>query len=781
MLHPRPTLNEAAQTTREIGPESTAGTAGAPSRAGLLRPGETCDSIHHAPRLRLLIDAADYYAALRAAIVRARRSVTIVGWDIDSRVELVPGGARDGFPAPLGEFLAAVAARHAVRVRILAWDFAMLYAFEREWLPAFKLGWNSGKRIGFRLDGAHPPGASHHQKIVVIDDRLAFVGGIDITRSRWDTSAHAPNEPRRRNGPREPYAPTHDVQAMFDGDAARAVGALTSARWHRAKAVTPRQPMRERAQERPQDSPQPPTQDSPPNGADGQAQPVPPNEARAQTSSPSPSQSSSTENDPWPPHFAPDVEDVHLGIALTAAPHADRAGCQQIHALYREAIAAARKTLYIENQYFTASAVGDALARRLEQADAPAIAAVLPREQTGWLQSATMGTLRARLYKRLRAADRHERLRCYAPWTEGLGDAFINVHSKLMTVDDELLVIGSANLNNRSMVLDTECNIALEANGDARVRAAIANVRNGLLAEHLGVERARVETAFECFDGDVNRVIASLGGESRTLEPLEPAVSPELDQWVPESAVVDPERPARPDEVVRAFVPGRGGRSITGRLLLLGVCALLAVAMTLAWHYTPLAQYVSFERIGRAAHALADTRFGPLLVVAAYALAAVASVPVTVLIVCAGLLFGAFAGSAYALAGSLLAALITYAIGRWAGRDAVRRRAGSRLNRISKRLGKQGLPAVVVLRVLPLAPFVLVNLAAGASHIGLRDYLLGTLIGMGPGIVLAATFAHQLVNAVRHPGLGSIALLAAIGVALVGLSAALQRFLGARE
>ncbi|MCG5075379.1 VTT domain-containing protein [Paraburkholderia sp. RG36] len=760
----------------------------------VLHAGETCRSICHAARLRLLVDAADYFAAVRSAIVRARHSVTIVGWDIDSRLELVPGGAGDGYPQPLGDFLAAVAAaRPALRVRILAWDFAMLYALEREWLPAFKLGWRSGRRMHFRLDGQHPPGASHHQKLVVVDDRLAFVGGIDLTRSRWDTSAHAPHDPRRRNGTRQPYAPSHDVQVMFDGDAARAVGALAAERWRQAQVVGRHAAaqdiddlqdtsLADAAAARAQHGSGAQDNASVPNHG---GNPSNPSDSNNQDD-PSNQDDPNNQDDPsdqalWPPAFAPDIEDVWLGIALTCAPHTCRTGCQQIHALYRAAIGASRKTIYIENQYFTASALADALQARLARPDAPTVAAVLPREQTGWLQSATMGTLRARLYRRLRESDSLGRLQLYAPWIEGLGDAFINVHSKLMIVDDELLVIGSANFNNRSMVLDTECDVALEAAGDARVRRAIAAMRNGLLAEHLGVTRAQVEAAFERFDGDIHRVIASLGGGARTLSTLEPSVSPGLEQWVPESAVVDPERPAVPDEVVRQFVPGRGGRPVTARLLLLGLCALFAVAMTLAWHYTPLAQFVSLTRVGEAARALAATRFGPVLVVGAYALAAIASVPVTVLIVCAGLLFGALAGSLYALAGSLLAALVSYAIGRWAGREAVRRRAGSRLNRLSKRLGRQGLAAVVVLRLLPLAPFVLVNLAAGASHIALRDYLLGTLIGMGPGIVLGTAFAQQLAAAVRHPAPGSVAMLVAIGVALVGFSVALKRFLGGRQ
>ncbi|HTH61377.1 MAG TPA: VTT domain-containing protein [Paraburkholderia sp.] len=712
--------------------------------ASLLRPGDTCLCVRHAKRLRVLVDGAAYFAALREAIVRARHSVFIVGWDIDSRMHLVPGDPPDGLPRPLGDFLCAVAAANPqLHVRILAWDFAMLYAMEREWLPSYKLGWRTPRRVSFRLDGRHPPGASHHQKIVVIDDCVAFVGGIDVTRSRWDTPAHAPREPLRRNGPKLFYTPTHDVQAMFDDDAATAVGALVRERWRRAGGRHA-------------------TLDEAANSPDARAAASP-----------------CAAHDPWPPGVTADIEDVELGISITEPPFAGRPPSQHIRALYLAAIAAARENVYIENQYFTASAVGDALAARLAAPDGPSVAVVVPREQTGWLQAATMGTLRARLYRRLDDADAHGRLKMYFPWIDGLGDAFINVHSKLMVVDNDLLVIGSANLNNRSMVLDSECNVTLEARGDTRVSAMIASVRNRLLAEHLDVPQADVDRAF-ARGADIHRVIDDLRHDGRTLERLEPSVSPDLDRVVPEAALIDPETPAAPDEVVRQFVPGSNGHTLAVRVLVLGALALAALAMTIAWKHTALSHLLSLEAIGHFTRALSASRFGPPVIVGAYALAAVASVPITVLIALAGLLFGPVAGSAYALAGTLIAAVVTYYIGVWAGRDAVRQRAGTRLNRLSERMGKQGIVAVVVLRVVPLAPFMLVNLAAGASHIGLRDYLIGTALGMGPGIVLAATFANQLVTVVRHPSPGPMLLLAAIGIALVGGSVALQRLFAKR-
>ncbi|MBN3757754.1 hypothetical protein G3N95_32860 [Paraburkholderia sp. Tr-20389] len=707
----------------------------------LLRLNHTCERKEHAHHFRILIDAAEYFATLRAAMIRARRSIYIVGWDIDSRLQLVPGGAPDGLPGQLADFLCALAeANRHLRIYVLAWDFAMLYAFEREWLPVYKLGWRTHRRIRFRQDGRHPLGASHHQKIVAIDDRLAFVGGIDLTSSRWDTPEHHPQAPLRRNAGDTPYQPMHDVQAMFDGPAAHAVSLLVRERWRRAtaKALDP-------------------TPDSMPR----------------------PDDASSI----WPADVAADIEAVELGISLTQPAFEGRPLVEQIQQLYIDAIASAKHSIYIENQYFTASRVGAALAARLADADSPDIAVVGPERTSGWLQEATMGVLRARLHALLKQADGQRRYAMYAPTTGGSASGahgqIINVHSKLMTVDDEVLIVGSANLNNRSMVLDTECNITLEARGDPRVQTAIAAVRNRLLAEHLDVSPAQVQTALDM--RRLNEAITHLRHGERTLMPLDPVVSGDLDDLASRVSVFDAEAPVAPHELVRHFVPEERSRPLTGRLLALGTLALSVVALTVLWRFTPLRDAVSFTTLVHAAQHVHASPLGPFAIVALYALAASISVPVTLLIAASGFVFGALWGSAYAFAGTMISACITYYAGASLGHDAVRKLAGSRINRISEKLGKKGLVAVVIVRVVPVAPFTIINLAAGASHISLRDYLAGTVLGMTPGIVLATTFAHQLVAAVRHPSLTGLALVALIGAALVGLSVALQRFFARRS
>ncbi|MGZ8269225.1 MAG: phospholipase D-like domain-containing protein, partial [Burkholderiales bacterium] len=465
--------------------------------AGLLVPGRNCWRIEHSDRMAFLIDGDAYFRAVRAAIIRAKRSVYILGWDIDSRIRLVPQGANDGYPEPLGDFLNAVVKRQrGLRMHVLSWDFAMVFALDREWLPIYKLGWRTHRRLDFRLDDKHPLGASHHQKVVVVDDAVAFVGGLDLTHSRWDTSAHGCDEPGRCDPEGARYRPYHDVQAIVDGAAARALGDLCRQRWQRVS----RQRLR-------------------PTHATG--------------------------SDPWPPHLRPDLTDIDVAIARTDPGYTNGRAVEEIRSLYVDAIAWARHSLYLENQYFSSSVVGGALAARLRGYDAPEVVVVSRKSEEGWLEERTMGVLRARLHKRLQEADTNGRYGLLYPHVPGLEmPNVLNVHSKVLVVDDELCSVGSANFSNRSMGFDTECNIAIEARGDPRIKAAIADFRNRLLAEHLGTELEPVAAELECQGGRLIKTIESLHRPgARTLEPINPSVSAEIDALVPASAVVDPERP----------------------------------------------------------------------------------------------------------------------------------------------------------------------------------------------------------------------------------------------
>lgn len=697
----------------------------------ILKPGRNCWRLAKAGRVGFLVDAAAYFAALRATVLRARSRILIVGWDIDSRTKLVPGHPDDGWPEPLGPFLKALAERRReLEIHILNWDFAMLYAVDREVLPLYTLGWQNQRNLHFHLDGRHPVGACHHQKIVVVDDAVAFVGGMDLAQARWDTPEHAPDAPERVRSNGTAYPPVHDVQMMVDGPAAQALGELARERWRNATG----------------------------RRIDGSGRPV---------------------RDAWPPSVVPDLTDVDVAIARTVPKYNGTPEVSEVRQLYLDSIAAARHTLYFENQYLTASAIGDALEARLRELGGPEIIVVSRLTGGGWLEENTMEVLRARLLRRLRASDRHARLRVYYPDCDGYVKECINVHSKLMVMDDRLLRIGSANLANRSMGLDTECDLAIEAR-EPRVREAIRRFRDRLLAEHLGVTPKQVDDAVEAA-GSLALAIESLRGEPHTLRHLDGEVSPEADARLPPAAVIDPEMPIDPDRLMDDLLPAEHRPAARKRLLLaVGILTVFG-ALSAAWHWGPLAEWLDRDSLTAAAKYLQHAPASPVWVLGAYLAASLTATPITLVILVTGLVFGPAQGFCYALSGSLLGAAATFGLGHAIGRDLVRRVAGARLNALSRWLRQRGLLAIVAVRLVPVAPFTVVNLVAGASHIRFRDFLLGTVFGMLPGTTAITLFSDRVTAALTHPTPLNMSLLVAAMGLIAAVAAVLHRWLQRRE
>jgi phosphatidylserine/phosphatidylglycerophosphate/cardiolipin synthase-like enzyme/uncharacterized membrane protein YdjX (TVP38/TMEM64 family) len=717
--------------------------AGDPRAAGasradapILVPGRNCWRVERASRVAFLVDGEAYFGAVRSALAQARRSIFILGWDIDSRMRLVRGGATDGLPEPLGDFLNAVIARQrGLRGYVLSWDFAMLYAMEREWLPIYKLEWSTHRRLSFRLDDQHPVGASQHQKLVVVDDAVAFVSGYDLTRSRWDTSAHAAEDPRRVDHRGVAYAPFHDVGIVVGGDCARALGELARERWRRVAGRVPSAPP------------------------------------------------STPADETWPANVEPVLTDVEVAIARTEPAYNGCAAVMEIRQLHQDAIAAARRCIFAENQYFTSRLITEAFAQRLRGDDPPEIAVISPFTQSGWLEISTMGVLRGRNHRALRAADPDGRYQLYypvLPWLDGEAGC-LNIHSKVLAVDDDFLTVGSANLADRSMGTDTECNLALESRGDPRVQRAIAGLRERLLGEHLDTTPAEVAAAI-ARTHSLHAAIASLArAGGRSLKAIEPELDPTLDALVPDQQVLDPERPIDPDEIVADLVPQERARA-GARMKLIGLAALVVAlaGLALAWRYTPMKEWLAPERLIDAGIALREYALAPLFAVLAFVAGGFVLFPLTLLMAATVIVFGPLQGSAYTLLGASLSGALTFAIGRHLGRETVRRLAGRRLNELSRRLGDRGLMAVLFARIVPVGPFSIVNIVAGASHIRWRDFLLGTVLGLIPGVTVTSIFVDRAAAAIRDPGPGTFALLAAACAAIVALVWAVRRMLRAR-
>lgn len=223
--------------------------------------------------------------------------------------------------------------------------------------------------------------------------------------------------------------------------------------------------------------------------------------------------------------------------------------------------------------------------------------------------------------------------------------------------------------------------------------------------------------------------------------------------------------------------PARAG-ALRRRLLGLGVLIALLLALAGAWAWSPMKAWLDIDVIVGALRRF-GLSFGVAAAMAGFALAVATAVPLTFLTLVAIVAFGPWLGFACAMPGALLGSALSYAIGMALGREAVAKLAGQRINAVSQRLGERGLLAIVLIRLVPVAPFPIVNMVAGASHIRLRDLLLGTAIGMTPSTVFMMVFVDTILASLKQPsgfGLGllvvTVLLLAAGGW---GLKAWLKR------
>nr|WP_204332504.1 phospholipase D-like domain-containing protein [Geodermatophilus sabuli] len=477
----------------------------------MLVAGETCWRVERADQHAVFIDAADYFAALKGAVLRAQRRVLFIGWDFDPRIRLDPRTSGRRSRDRLAQVLEdAVRDNPELEIGLLQWDLGMIVALNRGLAPIVLLNRRTPDRLTMTVDTHHPIGGAHHQKIVVIDDCLAFAGGIDVTADRWDTSEHLDRHPHRRR-PRTHHdrGPWHDVTSLVSGPAARAIGDLARERWE--------------------------------SGTGKRLEPV----TDAQLC--------------WPPEVEPFLTDVDVAISRTRPEHGGQSLVHEIELLWLAAVAAARRTVYIESQYFANRRIAEAIADRLREDDGPEFVVVNPETAYGWLDEKAMSPARAKLLAMLEDADVHGRFRIYFPVTAGRRPVY--VHAKVLVVDDRLLRIGSANLNNRSMGLDTECDLSIEARADDPRRdelaAAVTGLRDRLLGEHLDVPPEEVAAALAACDGSLVEAVEQLRRPTgRSLVPIDPPELRGVDRVLAETELLDAERtPNRWQRVRRSFRP----------------------------------------------------------------------------------------------------------------------------------------------------------------------------------------------------------------------------------
>ena len=317
----------------------------------LLKPGSTCWRAESTKRAAVFVDVEDYFAAVMSAVSKARRSVHMLGWAFHPRTTFEP--QIDCATADEGEiaaFLKAVALKRPdLDVRVLCWKAALPIAATQDFYPQRAAKDFRGSSVRYHLDDKLPRGASHHQKVVVVDDAVAFCGGCDFGPDRWDTCDHDDENLRRaaKPGALPCFDPRHEVMSLVDGKAAEALGDLFRDRWRRATGERLSSPS------------------SPPS------------------------------TDPWPDRVSPQFEQVRVGLSRSAAAWREEPQVRESEALYLASIAAAKSCIYMENQYFTSPVIAEALAQRLSERNGPEVVLVSTEHAPSYFDKMTMDRTQA--------------------------------------------------------------------------------------------------------------------------------------------------------------------------------------------------------------------------------------------------------------------------------------------------------------------------------------------------------------------------------------------------
>jgi len=696
----------------------------------IVRPERNCYRIAQADQVDILVDAATYYKALYHCITQAKERLVFLGWQFDSRVSLLRGeeAERARYPVQFLPLLQKITEeRPHLQVYILAWDHSIVFVPEREWFQSYRFQQATGDQIHFVFDSLHPAGGSHHQKIVLVDGTVGFCGGLDICGDRWDTPQHRRQDPLRKNEDGTPYSLFHDVQIAVQGEAVSILEEIFLDRWAAAtgERLSPVQPDRNRRFD-------------------------------------------------LPHTLRLSGGPVSVSRTLPAGTCGRTTPVQEIAQFYDDAIASANRLILIENQYFTSRRVFEALHKRISDRSRPGVEVVviLPQAAQNWKEELAIGFEQRRMLQRLEAAAKanHCPLGIYTPIKTGkapLPPTPIYVHSKVLVIDDRILSIGSANTSNRSLGLDTECNINIEAEGDPR-RREIALACYTLLGEHLEQPAKAVESLIRQ-NGWV-AALDALSGKSGRLHKLNDAF-PEtwIDQVLPEGICFDPESPLSSEDLFEKLFsppapsvqeedaleekaqeeqkkPENQADTSKKRSFVKGVPLFLLPLIGVLLYFflekkgIDLRTWTTYLNEARASHWTI-----PLFMIGTV-VASIISFPLIFFLVLGGVLFGAYWGTLLNWTSALAGATVSYFLGVYFGKPLFRSFSQMKAPAISRWIKEKGFWAILILRVIGVFPFTVVNFIAGASKIRLSYYLLATALGMLPGTFLISYFSDSILQ-----------------------------------
>ncbi len=674
---------------------------------------KNCWRVAEAEHATLLIDCANFYSAIHDAISKAKHSIFILGWEIDSQTRLLRGDKEkeSKIPSVIIELLDWKAKQNPeIQIYLCRWDASVVFVTDRDLMPEFVWANNTPENVHVCLDGNVPMGGSHHQKIILIDDELVFTGGMDIARQRWDTREHNIVEPER-NDVLGAYAPYHDVQIMMDGPVTKDLAELVRERW--SKAVNYEPPAIREV-----------------------------NRANLKSTVPS-----------WPERFPVNLKKINCAISRTIPRLDNQEKVQEIYQMYFDLINKAEEFIYIENQFLSSVEIAIALNKRLIEKPKLKILLVSSYEPQGLFERESFWAGRIDFKKIIEKNVERERVRVTYPQIKDANGskACKRIHSKIFIVDNKFMTVASSNLNNRSMILDTECDVTFAAVTEEQA-TQLTYFRNDLLSEHTGRTIEQTSKIFET-NFTLDDLMNSSARNGYALHEVNDSQFTDQSLKVVIDRVADPQVPLMSYVALDSTgVPVRLEPFTNPRKHVLAFFVLLGFAIIGAIFYLKShSEWFQPVRIKEFLEFAQNSRFALPLVCLIYVVGGFVLFPVTVLSLFTAAVFGAILGPLYGMIGSLLSAALMFWIGNVAGLKGLRKLFGEKIRAIDRKFHDSGILGVAALRFIPIAPYSIVNLAAGISSVTFFDFMVGTFLGFLPGLFIKGLVGDSLVQVFISP------------------------------
>jgi len=229
----------------------------------------------------------------------------------------------------------------------------------------------------------------------------------------------------------------------------------------------------------------------------------------------------------------------------------------------------------------------------------------------------------------------------------------------------------------------------------------------------------------------------------------------------------------------RVSVPERLEADAHKHFRRLAAFAVLLLVLAAVWAWSPARRWLDPEVLSAYFNGAEGTLWGPVVFTGLFVVASLLMVPLSVLIVVSILVFGPWIGASVSLVGGCASAGLGFWLGRSWMRDTVRERMGRRYEKLSAAFARGGVLSVLAVRIVPIAPYGVVNLVAGGTEVRVGHFLLGTLLGLLPGVIGLSFAADSVLEAVRAPNATTVVTATAIvlvtAVALHGIRRIIER------